>query len=147
MNKYLFFFICVLGLQQMLVSQTPGTGLSPCSALQLYPQTSCGNTSGAQYAGYYQSENAGGANVTMTGTTTIDPTCTSDNETTQAVEWLSVTATSTSFTITNQTDYGNSPALSAQEPRDFILFSGSCNGAAPLSSIVIISVATELWKV
>ena len=132
MNKYLFFFICVFGLQQMLVSQIPGTGLSPCSALQLYPQTSCGNTSGAQYAGYYQSENAGGANVTMTGTTTIDPTCTSDNETTQAVEWLSVTATSTSFTITNQTDYGNSPALSAQEPRDFILFSGSCNSLSQI---------------
>jgi gliding motility-associated-like protein len=122
-----FFFISIF-----LFSQTPGTGTSPCSALQLYPQTSCGNTSGAQYAGYYQSENAAGANVTMTGTSTLDPACTPDNETTQAVEWLSVTATATTFTITNQTDYGNSPTLAAQEPHDFVIYSGPCGSLTQL---------------
>jgi gliding motility-associated-like protein len=127
MKNPILFFLFVLFSGNVVFGQTPGTGSDPCSALQLYPQTTCGNTSGAQYAGYYQSENAGGANVTMNGTSTLNPTCTADNETTQAIEWLAVTATTTSFTITNQTDYGNSPTLSAQEPRDYVIYSGPCN--------------------
>lgn len=127
MKNQVFVSIFILLFCQLSQGQTPGTGTSPCNALQLYPQTTCGNTSGPQYAGYYQTENAGGANVTMTGTSMLDASCTSDNETTQAVEWLSVTATASTFTITNQTDYGNSPSLSAQEPRDYVIYSGSCN--------------------
>jgi gliding motility-associated-like protein len=98
MKKKLRLLLIILLVQKNVFSQTPGTGTDPCNALQLYPQTTCGNTSGAQYAGYYQSENAGGANVTMIGSTTLNPSCTADNETTQAVEWISVTATATAFT-------------------------------------------------
>ena len=135
MKKHLFYFLFISIFTLRLFSQTTGNGSSPCAAIALYPQTGCGNTSGPQYAGYYQSENAGGANVTMAGTTTLDPTCTPDNETTQSVEWLLVTATASTFTITNQTDYGNSPGLAAQEPRDYVVYSGNCSSLTQLQCI------------
>lgn len=83
MRKIILFLLVFSGLN--VFSQA---GNSPCDALQLYPYTSCGNTSGPQYAGHYQSENAAGNNVPMTGTSTINPACTTDNETTQAVRWI-----------------------------------------------------------
>ncbi|WP_320814665.1 gliding motility-associated C-terminal domain-containing protein [Flavobacterium sp.] len=100
-------------------------GSSPCNALQLYPYTTCSNNSGAQYAGHYQSEDAAGNNVPMTGTSTLNPVCTTDNETTQSVRWISVTATTTSFTITNLTNYSG-PGAATAEQRDYVVYSGPC---------------------
>ncbi|HBD27101.1 MAG TPA: hypothetical protein DC020_09825, partial [Flavobacterium sp.] len=107
-------------------------GSSPCDALQLYPYTSCGNTSGPQYAGHYQTEDAAGNNVAMTGTSAINPACTTDNETTQSVRWLEVVATTTSFTITNLTNYSGPGAATAEE-RDYVVFSGSCSSLTQIA--------------
>ncbi|MCW1147105.1 hypothetical protein [Flavobacterium lacisediminis] len=107
-------------------------GSSPCDALQLYPYTSCGNQSGPQYAGHYQTEEASGNNVTMTGTSTIDPACTTDNETVQSVRWIEVVATTTSFTITNLTDYAGSGAAIAEQ-RDYVVFSGACTSLTQIA--------------
>ncbi|MBC7696326.1 MAG: gliding motility-associated C-terminal domain-containing protein [Burkholderiales bacterium] len=100
-------------------------GTTCANPITLYPQTGCGNSSGAQYAGYYQMENAAGNMVAMTGTSTIDPTCTTDNETLQKVEWLEVTATATSFSINNQTNYTGGSGATA-EKRDYVVYSGTC---------------------
>ena len=127
MRKIILFLLVFSGLN--VFSQA---GNSPCDALQLYPYTSCGNTSGPQYAGHYQSENAAGNNVPMTGTSTINPACTTDNETTQAVRWISVTATTTSFTITNLTDYSG-PGAATAEQRDYVVFSGPCNSLTQIA--------------
>ena len=114
----------------ILQSQTPGTTCA--NPFPLYPQTGCGNTSGPQFAGYLQMESASGANVPMTGTSTLNPACTSDNETTQAVEWLEVTATATSFTINNETSYIGGGAATA-EKRDYIVYSGPCGSLTQIA--------------
>ncbi|MCK6606830.1 MAG: hypothetical protein L6Q46_00835, partial [Flavobacterium sp.] len=107
-------------------------GSSPCDALQLYPYTSCGNQSGPQYAGHYQTEEASGNNVPMTGTSTINPACTTDNETAQSVRWIEVVATTTSFTITNLTDYSGAGAATAEQ-RDYVVFSGTCSSLTQIA--------------
>ncbi|MFN7044175.1 MAG: gliding motility-associated C-terminal domain-containing protein [Flavobacterium sp.] len=128
MKKIILIFLVFTSLNAF--SQAAGD--SPCNALQLYPYTSCSNNSGAQYAGHYQSETATGANVTMTGTSTINSACTTDNETTQAVRWIEVVATTTSFTITNLTDYSGAGAATAEQ-RDYVVFSGSCSSLTQIA--------------
>jgi hypothetical protein len=107
-------------------------GTTCSNAITLYPSTTCGNTCGPQYCGGYQSENAAGNHVTMSGSSTLNPTCTSDNETTQVVEWLQFTATATTATINNETSYSG-PGAATAEFRDYVVYSGTCGSLTQFS--------------
>ncbi|MGX7668781.1 hypothetical protein ACWPKD_14120, partial [Flavobacterium pedocola] len=126
-KKLLLVFINVVCFQLGMAQ-----GTTPCNAIQLYPYTTCANTSGMQYAGHYQMETGDGTMVTLSGTSTLNPACTTDNETSQPVEWLMVTATTTSFTITNLTDYIG-PGAATAETRDYAIYSGTCSSLTQIA--------------
>ena len=96
-----------------------GTGYSQnsaCTAETIYPTTTCAaNTT-----------TFNSFNNDLAGTSTVNPACTSDNETTQAVTWVSFTATATSTTVTNNTNYAG-PGAADIEKKDFVLYSGTCS--------------------
>lgn len=115
----LAFMLPVLGFAQ--------TGSSCAHPYYIYPATSCNNNSGAQYAGGMQCPTGDcSAYVTAAGSSGgLNPSCTTDNETTQNVVWLAVTATSTSFTINNGSPYVGGGAA-ASNARDYVVYSGTC---------------------
>jgi hypothetical protein len=101
---------------------------SSCSDPYLiYPATTCNNTCGAQYCGNMQCPTANcSAYVTAAGSSGgLNPSCSSDNETTQSVIWMQVTATASSFTINNGSPYVGAGAANANM-RDYVVYSGTC---------------------
>ena len=112
-------FLCNGG----LYSQNDGS--SCAAATQLYPASDCNNTCGSQYCGGYPCENGNCTNFDMPATAGVDGTCTTDDDSGQIGTWLKVEATTTSFTITNETDYAG-PGASIIERKDYAVFSGSC---------------------
>jgi hypothetical protein len=98
-----------------------------CTAEQLYLNTGCASNT----------TTFNNFNNTLAGTSTVDPACTADNETTQAVTWVTFTANATSITVTNNTDYAG-PGAANIEKKDFVLYSGTC------STLTQVACATEV---
>lgn len=103
------------------------TGSSCANPYYIYPATSCSNNCGAQLCGNMQCPTGDCSSyVNAAGSSGgLNPACTSDNETTQNVIWLAVTATSTSFTINNGSPYVGGGAAAANT-RDYVVYSGTC---------------------
>ena len=87
-----------------------------CTAETIYPNTTCTSTT-TTFNSFANS---------LAGTSTVNPSCTTDDETTQSVSWTSFTATATSVTITNNTNYAG-PGAANIEKKDFVLYSGTCS--------------------
>ena len=131
MKKLYTSFLFILGfLPSVLFSQVPGA--SCANPIPMYPGITCNNTCGAQYCGYFTSESGDQAMVPMTGTTSVDPSCTTDNETTQKVEWLEITASTTSFSITNATNYSGGGAATVEQ-KDYVVYSGTCGSLTQIA--------------
>lgn len=93
-----------------------GNAQTACNASTIYPNTTCG-TSTTTFNTFY---------TTLSGSSTVNPACTSDDETTQPVTWVSFTATATSATVYNNTNYAG-PGAASIEKKDFVLYSGTCS--------------------
>lgn len=108
MKKLLLSLIVFLVSFEMVAQDTP------CSAEVMYLNTTCGAT--ATFNEFY---------TNLEGTSPYNASCTSDNETTQEVTWVSFTATATSMTVTNNTNYVG-PGAGEIEDKDFVLYTGAC---------------------
>ncbi|REJ80863.1 MAG: T9SS C-terminal target domain-containing protein [Bacteroidetes bacterium] len=62
----------------------------------------------------------------------LNPACTPDNEITQNVMWMAVTATTTSFTIENKKAYVGSGANNANT-KDYVVYSGTCGSLTQIA--------------
>jgi len=77
------------------------------------------------------------AYVTMAGSSAgIDHACTTDNETTESVMWMAVTATATSFTINNGSPYVGGGAANANK-KDYVVYSGTCGSLTQIGCYTI----------
>jgi hypothetical protein len=106
----------ILFLSAIVITGTAAAQNSACGAATIYPNTTCG-TSATTFNNF---------NNTMEGTSAVNPGCTTDDETTQSVTWVQFTATATSVTITNNTNYAG-PGAADIEDKDFVLYSGTCS--------------------
>lgn len=125
MKKILLLLLVFVG--GMARESEAQVGTSCANPYIIYPATSCSNTCGAQYCGNMQCPTGDcGSYVTMSGSSGgLNPACTPDNETTQNVMWLRVTATGSSFTIDNGKPYVGSGAAAANT-KDYVVYSGTC---------------------
>lgn len=113
---------------------TGQVGSSCANPYVIYPATNCNNTCGAQYCGNMQCPTGNcDSYVTAAGSSGgLNPGCTTDNETTQNVVWLAVTATANNFTINNGSPYVGSGASTANQ-RDYAVYSGTCGSLTQLA--------------
>jgi len=111
----------------------------------IYPATTCSNNCGAQYCGNMECPTGDcGAYVTMAGTSGgLNPSCTLDNETTENVMWMAVTATASSFTINNGSPYVGAGAANANK-KDYIVYSGTCGSLTQIGCYTIAANGTAV---
>lgn len=136
--KNLLLVFCLLAINHLAFSQA---GSSCADAITLYPGTTCDNSCGAQYCGYYSSligdqgaiDNAGYGN-----TEGIDGSCPGD-DTAQDVLWVKVCATTTSFTLTNDAGTGPNPPA-----RDYSIFTGSCGSLTEYACYTVAGGGSQL---
>lgn len=126
----LILFLVIAGYAQLFAQ----TGSSCSNPYYIYPATNCSNNCGAQFCGFMQCPTADcSAFVNAAGSSGgLNPTCTSDNETTQNVIWLAVRATTTSFTINNGSPYVGGGAGNANT-RDYVVYSGTCGSLTQIA--------------
>lgn len=108
-NSLNLLFVVILSTNNILAQS------SPCSAEQLYQQTTCA-LGDATFNEVY---------LDMYSTTTINPSCTSDDETARSVLWVKFTASDATATLTNMIKYVGGGAANVGA-RDFVVYSGSC---------------------
>jgi len=134
--------ICVLlATTSTFVSAQTGTSCS--NPYIIFPATDCSNVCGTQYCGDMPCPTGDcSAYITMSGSAGgLNPSCTSDNETTQNVMWMAVTATTTSFTIENLKVYVGAGAASANT-KDYIVYSGTCGNLSQIACYTLVGNAT-----
>lgn len=109
----------------------PGTSCS--NPYVIYPATSCSNTCGNQFCGNMQcpTGNCGSYVIAAGSSGGLNPGCTTDNESTQNVVWLRVTATASTFTINNGSPYTGANAANANQ-RDYAVYSGTCGNLSQI---------------
>lgn len=131
-SLYVLFLLLLLSGRSFPVFSQAGTSCS--NPYVIYPATSCSNTCGNQFCGNMQcpTGNCGSYVIAAGSSGGLNPGCTSDNETTQNVVWLRVTATASTFTINNGSPYTGSSAANANR-RDYAVYSGTCGNLTQIA--------------
>jgi hypothetical protein len=132
-GRYFRLFVFLLLASSVRISFAQ-TGTSCSNPYIIYPATSCSNTCGNQFCGGMQCP-TGNCNsyVTAAGSSGgLNPGCTTDNETTQNVVWLRVTATADNITINNGSPYTGSGSANANR-RDYAVYSGTCGNLTQIA--------------
>jgi len=109
-------------------------GTSCSNPYVIYPATSCTNTCGNQFCGGMQcpTGNCNSYVIAAGSSAGLNPGCTTDNETTQNVVWLRVTATANNITVNNGSPYTGSGAANSNR-RDYAVYSGTCGNLVQIA--------------
>ncbi|MFM2135512.1 MAG: hypothetical protein RL021_912 [Bacteroidota bacterium] len=132
-TRRLVLFLLILAAGRSFVAYAQ-TGTSCSNPYVIYPATSCTNTCGNQFCGNMQcpTGNCGSYVIAAGSSGGLNPGCTTDNETTQNVIWLRVTATASTFTINNGSPYTGSSASNANR-RDYAVYTGTCGNLTQIA--------------